>query len=100
MLAVRFHSVYEQSHFLITFNACAPQLTTVGTPEAAMSELLQALKEADKFDMSAATTFDILEHRSVYCCSIGSHSELLEVADHRGTAAMAAFATAFISRLI
>ena len=101
MLAVRFQSTYEQSQCLITFNACAPlQLTTVGTPKAPMSELLQALKEADEFDMSAATLSDILEHWSAYCCSIGLHSELLEVTNHRGTAAMAVFATAFITRLI
>jgi hypothetical protein len=65
-----------------------------------MNELLRALEEADELDMSAATMSDILEHWSAYCCSIGLHSELLEVTDHRGTAAMAAFATAFISRLI
>ena len=94
VIAVRFHSMIEQSQFLRTFNACAPQLKTAGNPEASVCE------PADEFDMSTATQSEILDHWSAYCCSIGLHSELLEVTYHRDKAAMAAFATAFISRLI
>ena len=94
MLAVRMSSSHEQSLFVQDFNACAPQLSIAGTPEAAAHE------SSDEFDMSAATQSQILEQWSAYCSTIGLHSELLEAVDHRGQASMAAFATAFISRLI
>ena len=94
MLAVRTSATHEQSLFVQGFKSCAPHLLIADTPETAVNE------SADEFDMPAATQSQILEQWSAYCSTIGLQSELLEAADHRGQAALAAFATSFISRLI